>query len=151
MNNVLMDPEQCCTLFAFWYALDVWRQKRIDKIRRQMLPDPYRPSGAGTGPADFENKGKETLKEVPKEALKETPKDILKDNFPSGSEDPDHAPSSAGDSPECGKKNSNDKKRTDDADACQRVKTACPFKTEYHGDHHSKVPEGHDGSDDAKG
>ena len=108
MNNVLMDPEQCCTLFAFWYALDVWRQKRIDKIRRQMLPDPYRPSGAGTGPAAFENNVKGTPKEAPKEASKEAPKDILKDTFPSGSEGPDHAPSYAGAGPEDGKKNSNE-------------------------------------------
>ena len=28
MNNVLMDPEQCCSLFAFWYALDVMRRGR---------------------------------------------------------------------------------------------------------------------------
>ena len=27
MNNVLLDPEQCCSLFALWYALDVWKAR----------------------------------------------------------------------------------------------------------------------------
>ncbi|MBR2728342.1 MAG: oligosaccharide flippase family protein [Lachnospiraceae bacterium] len=32
MNNVLLDPEQCCTLFAFWHALEVWRRKKTPGI-----------------------------------------------------------------------------------------------------------------------
>lgn len=27
MNNVLLDPHQCCTIFAFWYALDIWKRQ----------------------------------------------------------------------------------------------------------------------------
>ena len=40
MNNVLMDPEQCCTLFAVWYALDVWKRRRSPE---PMLPGPDDP------------------------------------------------------------------------------------------------------------
>jgi len=44
MNNVLLDPEQCCTLFAFWYALEVFG---IGK--KKALPPAVR---AGGGPGD---------------------------------------------------------------------------------------------------
>lgn len=27
MNNVLLDPEQCCSLFALWYAIGVWKER----------------------------------------------------------------------------------------------------------------------------
>ena len=49
MNNVLMDPEQCCTLLAFWYALDVWKRRRSpDYIHPEPgdPPDPPRASAA---------------------------------------------------------------------------------------------------------
>ena len=42
MNNVLLDPEQCCTLFAFWYALEVFG---IGK--KKALPPPDGNSGHG--------------------------------------------------------------------------------------------------------
>ena len=40
MNNVLMDPEQCCTLLAFWYALDVWKRRRSPEY---IYPEPHVP------------------------------------------------------------------------------------------------------------
>ncbi len=43
MNNVLLDPEQCCTLFAFWYALEVFG---IGK--KKTLPPAVR-AGGGSG------------------------------------------------------------------------------------------------------
>ena len=45
MNNVLMDPEQCCSLFAFWYALDVMRQNRRGRTYYTGAP----PGRGGTG------------------------------------------------------------------------------------------------------
>ena len=48
MNNVLMDPEQCCTLFAFWYAIDVWKNKRAGKASADL---PGEPGEAGPGRA----------------------------------------------------------------------------------------------------
>lgn len=47
MNNVLMDPEQCCTLFAFWYALDVWKRRRTPDY---YLPEPDLPQAGRNGP-----------------------------------------------------------------------------------------------------
>ena len=53
MNNVLMDPEQCCSLFAFWYALDIWKRRRTPDY---YLPEPDRPftgrGGGGGGPVN---------------------------------------------------------------------------------------------------
>ena len=45
MNNVLMDPEQCCSLFAFWYALDVWKRRRSPDY---LMPLPDRPPKDGS-------------------------------------------------------------------------------------------------------
>lgn len=45
MNNVLMDPEQCCSLFAFWYALDVWKRRRAPDY---LMPLPDRPPEDGS-------------------------------------------------------------------------------------------------------
>ena len=45
MNNVLLDPEQCCTLFAFWYALEVLGSRR----RRAPLPAADGPVPPGEG------------------------------------------------------------------------------------------------------
>lgn len=42
MNNVLLDPEQCCTLFALWYALEVFG---IGK--KKTLPPPAENGGHG--------------------------------------------------------------------------------------------------------
>ena len=36
MNNVVLNPEQNCSLFAFWYALGVWTQRRRDKKQREL-------------------------------------------------------------------------------------------------------------------
>ena len=44
MNNVLLDTEQCCTLFAFWYAVQVWRKRKTPAG-----PAPV-PGGQGTTP-----------------------------------------------------------------------------------------------------
>ena len=45
MNNVLLNTEQCCTLFALWYALEVWGSGRRKKI-------PQTAPGPGSGPRD---------------------------------------------------------------------------------------------------
>ena len=52
MNNVLMDPEQCCTLFAFWYALDVWRRKPQKNMppEPEIPPEPEMPPGSEMPP-----------------------------------------------------------------------------------------------------
>ena len=52
MNNVLMDPEQCCSLFAFWYALDVWKRRRTPDY---ILPLPERPPES-RGPGGYMEK-----------------------------------------------------------------------------------------------
>ena len=50
MNNVLLDTEQCCTLFAFWYAIQVWRKK---KRQAGLAADPGGQGGIPpTGPGD---------------------------------------------------------------------------------------------------
>ena len=36
MNNVVLNPEQNCSLFAFWYALGVWTQRKRDKKQREL-------------------------------------------------------------------------------------------------------------------
>ena len=36
MNNVVLNPEQNCSLFAFWYAIGVWTQRRRDKKQREL-------------------------------------------------------------------------------------------------------------------
>ena len=57
MNNVVLNPEQNCSLFAFWYALGVWTQRRRDKKQRELAfsrtqppfdsgPDPGNPDTA---------------------------------------------------------------------------------------------------------
>ncbi|MDO5131718.1 MAG: flippase [Eubacteriales bacterium] len=55
MNNVLYDPEQCCTLFAFWYAAGIWkRYGRGSRMRNArgsgMPPDPGGPGILRGGP-----------------------------------------------------------------------------------------------------
>ena len=50
MNNVLMDVEQCCTLFAFWYAIGVWT---FGRRPGGAFPVPDR--GRGSGPPDPES------------------------------------------------------------------------------------------------
>ena len=50
MNNVLMDVEQCCTLFAFWYAVGVLT---FGRRRGGALPRSDR--GRGSGPPDPES------------------------------------------------------------------------------------------------
>ena len=57
MNNVVLNPEQNCSLFAFWYALGVWTQRKRDKKQRELAfsrtqppfdsgPDPGNPDTA---------------------------------------------------------------------------------------------------------
>lgn len=36
MNNVVLNPEQNCSLFAFWYAIGVWTQRKRDKKQREL-------------------------------------------------------------------------------------------------------------------
>lgn len=57
MNNVVLNPEQNCSLFAFWYAIGVWTQRKRDKKQRELAfsrtqppfdsgPDPGNPDTA---------------------------------------------------------------------------------------------------------
>ena len=59
MNNVVLNPEQNCSLFAFWYALGVWTQRRRDKKQRELAfsrtqpPFDSGPDPGVTGPASI--------------------------------------------------------------------------------------------------
>ncbi len=64
MNNVLMDPEQCCTLFAFWYAAGILADRR----RRQGSgpePDGGGDFSGGTASAGFPMDGALSLRTMP--------------------------------------------------------------------------------------
>ena len=53
MNNVVLNPEQNCSLFAFWYALGVWTQRRRDKKQRELAFSRTQPPfGSGPDPGN---------------------------------------------------------------------------------------------------
>ena len=59
MNNVVLNPEQNCSLFAFWYAIGVWTQRKRDKKQRELAfsrtqpPFDSGPDPGVTGPASI--------------------------------------------------------------------------------------------------
>ena len=92
MNNVVLNPEQNCSLFAFWYALGVWTQRRRDKKQRELAfsrtqppfdsgPDPgvNGPASIRLGqqtPSDLQNGSPEAPDEESPEIPKEESSDV---------------------------------------------------------------------------
>ena len=92
MNNVVLNPEQNCSLFAFWYALGVWTQRKRDKKQRELAfsrtqppfdsgPDPgvNGPASIRLGqqtPSDLQNGSPEAPDEESPEIPKEESSDV---------------------------------------------------------------------------
>ena len=92
MNNVVLNPEQNCSLFAFWYALGVWTQRRRDKKQRELAfsrtqppfdsgPDPSvnGPASIRLGqqtPSDLQNGSPEAPDEESPEIPREESSDV---------------------------------------------------------------------------
>jgi O-antigen/teichoic acid export membrane protein len=92
MNNVVLNPEQNCSLFAFWYALGVWTQRKRDKKQRELAfsrtqpPFDSGPDPGVTGPAsirlgqqtpsDLQNGSPEAADEESPEIPKEESSDV---------------------------------------------------------------------------
>ena len=92
MNNVVLNPEQNCSLFAFWYALGVWTQRRRDKKQRELAfsrtqppfdsgPDPgvNGPASIRLGqqtPSDLQNGSPEAPDEESPEIPREESSDV---------------------------------------------------------------------------
>ena len=98
MNNVVLNPEQNCSLFAFWYALGVWTQRRLDKKQRELAfsrtqpPFDSGPDPGVNGPASI-RLGQETPSdlqngspEAPDEESPEIPKEESSDVSPKESQ-----------------------------------------------------------------
>ena len=92
MNNVVLNPEQNCSLFAFWYALGVWTQRKRDKKQRELAfsrtqppfdsgPDPgvNGPASIRLGqqtPSDLQNGSPEAPDEESPEIPREESSDV---------------------------------------------------------------------------
>ena len=92
MNNVVLNPEQNCSLFAFWYALGVWTQRKRDKKQRELAfsrtqppfdsgPDPgvNGPASIRLGqqtPSDLQNGSPEAADEESPEIPREESSDV---------------------------------------------------------------------------
>lgn len=92
MNNVVLNPEQNCSLFAFWYAIGVWTQRKRDKKQRELAfsrtqpPFDSGPDPGVTGPAsirlgqqtpsDLQNGSPEAPDEESPEILREESSDV---------------------------------------------------------------------------
>lgn len=98
MNNVVLNPEQNCSLFAFWYALGVWTQRKRDKKQRELAfsrtqpPFDSGPNPGVTGPASI-RLGQQTpldlqngSPEAPDEESPEIPKEESSDVSPKESQ-----------------------------------------------------------------
>lgn len=92
MNNVVLNPEQNCSLFAFWYAIGVWTQRKRDKKQRELAfsrtqppfdsgPDPgvNGPASIRLGqqtPSDLQNGSPEAPDEESPEIPREESSDV---------------------------------------------------------------------------